>query len=89
MKVRDQKYLQLVRQEPCLLCGKVSEAHHIMYAEPRGVGLKVGDNWVVPICHIHHMQIHHYGNERKWWILQGINPIEWAENKWRLYNETR
>ena len=38
-----------MRKEPCLICGKDSEAHHIMYAEPRGVGLKVGDNWTVPI----------------------------------------
>ena len=89
MKVKDKKYLSLVRKEPCLICGRESEAHHIMYAEPRGVALKVGDNWVVPICHTHHMEIHHDGNEKRWWIFQGVDPIEWAEENWRKYNETR
>jgi len=88
-KIRDKKYLGIVRKEPCLICGKESEAHHIMYAEPRGVALKVGDNWTVPVCHEHHMSIHHYGNEKKWWIFQGVDPIEWAEKKWREYNEAR
>ena len=68
-KIRDAKYLSVVRGEPCLICFKEGEAHHIMYAEPRGVGLKVGDNRVVPLCHEHHMSIHHYGNEKKWWIF--------------------
>ena len=62
-----------------MICGRESEAHHIMYAEPRGVALKVGDNWVVPICHTHHMEIHHDGNEKRWWIFQGVDPIEWAK----------
>ena len=88
-KIRDAKYLSVVRGEPCLICFKEGEAHHIMYAEPRGVGLKVGDNWVVPLCHEHHMSIHHYGNEKKWCIFQAIDPIEWADKNWRKYNETR
>jgi len=88
-KVRDNKYLSIVRGEPCLICGKEGEAHHIMYAEPRGVALKVGDNWVVPMCHEHHMDIHHYGNEKKWWTIQGVDPIEWAKKNWSKYNETR
>ena len=68
-KIRDKKYLSIVRGKPCLICKKEGEAHHVMYAEPRGAGLKVGDNWVVPICHEHYMDIHHYGNDGYFKVL--------------------
>jgi hypothetical protein len=48
------------------------------------MGMKVGDNWCVPLCHAHHMELHGFGDERLWWALLGIEPIPIAE---KLYEE--
>lgn len=84
--IRDEAYLKTVRGLPCLICGKPGEAHHVNHAEARGVSLKVGDNWVVPLCHPCHMTLHHYGNEPVWWALEGVDPIGWATKNWEKYN---
>jgi len=42
------------------------------------MGMKVGDNWCVPLCHAHHMELHNFGDERLWWAMQGVDPIEHA-----------
>lgn len=60
--------------------------HHIMYAEPSAMGLKSGDNWTVPLCHKHHMELHNYqgsGGERLWWALRGIDPLTIARSLWQ------
>ena len=82
-KIRDKRYLGLVRGKPCLICGTGGEAHHIMFAERRGMGQKVGDNWVVPLCHSCHMDLHSFGDEKSWWAIHGVDPIPWAERNWR------
>jgi hypothetical protein len=48
--------------------------------------VKVGDNWVVPLCHKCHMELHHYGDEKTWWDLQGIEPLAWAKDNWEKFN---
>lgn len=86
--VRSERYLRLVRGQPCLICRHPGEAHHIMYAQGRGVSLKTGDNWVVPLCHRCHMTLHHFGDERTWWAVQGVDPIAWAATSWEKFNGT-
>jgi len=49
------------------------------------MGMKVGDNWCVPLCHSHHMDLHAFGDERLWWALQGIEPIPIAEKLFEEY----
>lgn len=45
------------------------------------MGLKTGDQWTVPLCHKHHMELHSEGfPERTWWALKGIDPLTWALN---------
>lgn len=60
------------------------------YAEHRALGLKNGDNWTVPLCHAHHMELHASPMpERTWWSLRGIDPIKWAKHnysQWEKYN---
>jgi hypothetical protein len=34
------------------------------------------------------MQLHHYGDERTWWDLQGVEPLEWARSNWEKFNGT-
>jgi hypothetical protein len=33
------------------------------------------------------MKLHHYGDERTWWDLKGIDPIEWAKYNWETFND--
>jgi Protein of unknown function (DUF968). len=83
-RFRSEKYLKTLRGRPCVVCEYPAEAHHLTFAEPNAMGMKVGDNWCVPLCHSHHMDLHGFGDERLWWALQGIEPIPIAE---KLYKE--
>jgi hypothetical protein len=41
---------------------------------------------VVPLCHKCHMELHHYGDEKTWWDLQGVEPLAWAKDNWEKFN---
>ena len=56
-----------------------TSAHHLTYKEPSAIGMKVGDQYTVPICHKHHMELHSHGNEQEWWALEGVEPDEWLK----------
>ena len=75
----------------CLLCEAVpcGEAHHLLRvpAEPRGVSLRTGDNWAVPLCRLCHHNLHMDGNEKVFFALRGVDPIEWATQSWEKFNE--
>ena len=48
-RVRSKEHLRFVATQPCLICGRTpAHAHHIRYAQPRGVALKVSDEFTVP-----------------------------------------
>jgi len=57
-----------------------------MFAEPNAMGMKVGDNWCVPLCRPCHMKLHAFGDERTWWDLKGIDPLAWAKNNWEKFD---
>lgn len=64
-----------------------SHAHHIQFAEHRGHGQKVGDQWTVPLCGECHFKLHNaQEGERLFWVLEGIDVIQTAENLWRDTN---
>jgi ERF superfamily protein len=80
---RDRDHLKLVATQPCLVCGRTpSDAHHIKFAEPRAMGRKVSDRFTVPICRLHHRELHRRGNERAWWESHGIDPLSIAASLW-------
>jgi ERF superfamily len=80
---RDREHLKLVASQPCLVCGRTpSDAHHIKFAEPRAMGRKVSDRFTVPVCRLHHRELHRRGNERAWWENQGIDPLPLATTLW-------
>lgn len=89
-RARSGRYLRHIRGRPCLICGSPGEAHHLTYAQPRGLGLKSGDQYCVPLCHKHHMDLHQGAwPERTYWALHGIDPLIWAEGtygKWARDN---
>jgi len=81
---RDKPHLQFVASQPCLICDRTPcEAHHIRFAQPRAMGMKVSDEWTVPLCATHHRLLHGAGNEEDWWAHQKINPIVVSEQLWR------
>lgn len=86
-RVRSKAYIKTLQGKPCLVCKQEAEAHHVRFAEPSAMGMKVGDNWCVPLCHTCHMQLHAFGDERTWWDLQGIEPLKWAKKSWESYIE--
>ena len=46
------------------------------------MGRKVSDKFTVPICRLHHRELHWHGDERVWWSAQGIEPLIIAANLW-------
>ena len=83
-RVRDKEHLKFVRQQPCLICGRQpSHAHHIRFAQPAALGLKVSDEFTVPLCSLHHDAVHRVGNERSWWTAQAIDPLKAAAELWK------
>ncbi len=86
-RVRDKDHLRFVGKQPCLLCGrKPGHAHHLRFAQPRAMGRKVSDEWVVPLCATHHRALHTVGDEERWWEERGIDPIDQATNLWEQRN---
>jgi len=82
--MRSKEHLRFVAQQPCLICGRSpSHAHHVSFAQFKGLGLKVSDEFTVPLCAIHHQQNHATGNERLWWQEHKIDPLAVATRLWR------
>jgi hypothetical protein len=80
---RDRNHLRFVAAQPCLVCGRTpSDAHHIKFAEQRAMGRKVSDKFTVPVCRLHHRELHRRSNERGWWQSQGIDPLAVAATLW-------
>jgi hypothetical protein len=81
--------LRFVAQQSCVVCGRApSQAHHIRYAQTRGLALKVSDEFTVPLCAVHHTETHATGDERGWWEARNIDPLAIAEKLWRKNNGT-
>ena len=84
-RIRSKEHLRFVAQQPCLICGrKPSHAHHLRHAQPRGLGLKVSDEFTVPLCATHHSENHQTGDEPRWWEQHRIDPIEVARDLWNV-----
>lgn len=82
-------HLAFVATLPCLCClYSPVEVHHLLRGVVRGMSLRAGDNWTVPLCDKHHKHLHyvsklHGGNEGRWFASVGIlNPLEWASYFW-------
>jgi len=53
------------------------------------MGLKVSDEYTVPLCNGHHDAVHRTGDERAWWATRCIDPLAVAEHLWALTDKTK
>jgi hypothetical protein len=82
-RLRDKAHLKFVASQPCLVCGRQpSDPHHLRFAQPRALGMKVSDEFTVPLCRGHHRQLHQAGNEVAWWQGLKIAPLVIAKALW-------
>jgi hypothetical protein len=87
VRLRDKDHRKFVLRQPCLVCGRLpSDAHHLTFTQPRALGRRVSDEFVVPVCRTHHRELHRSGNEAAWWQRLNIDPIPVAL---RLWQQTR
>ena len=80
---RDKVHLRFVASQPCLICGRhPSDPHHLRFAQPRALGIKVSDEFTVPLCRGHHRQLHQAGNEISWWKTLNTDALTVARQLW-------
>ncbi len=83
-RFRDKDHLRFVSQQPCCVCGREPcEPHHIRFAQPRAISRKVSDEFTVPLCRVHHREIHRRGDEAAWWAEFSIDPMPIALQLWQ------
>jgi ERF superfamily len=74
-RIRDKAHRKFVSAQACLVCGRQpSDPHHLRSAQPRALSRKVSDEFTVPLCRIHHREVHRCGDEAAWWNRFGIDP---------------
>jgi hypothetical protein len=84
IRLRDQEHRKFVSRQPCVVCGRTPvDAHHLRFAQPRALGRKVSDEFTVPLCRLHHRELHRVGDERAWWKTLKIDPLPVALKLWR------
>jgi hypothetical protein len=80
---RSKEHLRFIAKQACIVCGrKHSDPHHLSFMQPRALGRKVSDEYVVPLCRIHHRAVHRVSDEQVWWTQQGIDPVVVARSLW-------
>ena len=89
-RLRDKSHLKFVASQPCLVCGRQpSDPHHLRFAQPRAIGLKVSDEFTVPLCRGHHREIHRIGDEKAWWDNLKINAMQVAAELWESSHHSK
>ena len=82
-RIRDKEHLKHVASRPCLICGRQpSEPHHVRFAQKLAFGRKVSDEFTVPLCRLHHRELHRSRNEPQWWKTARIDPLPIARALW-------
>jgi hypothetical protein len=87
VRLRDKDHQRFVVRQACLVCGRVpSDPHHLTFTQPRALGRRVSDEFIVPVCRVHHRELHRSGDEVAWWCRLNIDPVPVAL---RLWQQTR
>jgi hypothetical protein len=81
---RSKVHLLFIGAQPCLVCQQTPvDAHHLKFAQQRALGRKVSDEFTVPLCRVHHQDLHRHGNEKAWWSNLQIEPLPIAKGLWQ------
>ena len=84
VRLRDKEHRKFVMRQSCLVCGRVpSDPHHLTFTQPRALGRRVSDEFTVPVCRVHHRELHLSGNESAWWRRLNIDPLPVALKLWQ------
>jgi ERF superfamily len=84
VRLRDKEHQKFVSRQPCLVCGRTpSDPHHLTFMQPRALGHRVSDEFTVPVCRIHHRELHRQGDEVAWWGKFSIDPLPVALRLWQ------
>jgi ERF superfamily len=82
-RLRDKAHVRFVSQQPCLICErKPSDAHHLRFSHQRALGKKVSDEFIVPLCRLHHREVHRSSDEAAWWRDVSVDPMATAKTLW-------
>jgi Rad52/22 family double-strand break repair protein len=82
-RLRDPGHLRYVAGLSCLVCGRNPvHAHHLRFAQPKALGRKVSDEFTVPLCNLHHRELHTCSNEEAWWEEKKLSPLPIAQELW-------
>jgi hypothetical protein len=82
-RYRNREHLRAIKQ-PCLVCGrKPSDPHYLRFAQPKALGREAIDEFTVPLCRMHHREVHCAGDKRAWWKAAGIDPLKVAGKLWK------
>lgn len=62
---------------PCCICGAVpSDPHHLrILGHARGLGIKNGDDFTIPLCRTHHDELHDFGSEKLFLDMYGLDAV--------------
>jgi len=86
-RLRDKEHLKRVAELPCLVCSRQpSHAHHLRFAQKRGMSQKVSDEYTVPLCGLHHGDLHRSSSEQRWWENQKIEPLAISLELWAKHH---
>jgi hypothetical protein len=84
VRLRDKDHRRFVLRQACLVCGRVpSDPHHLTFTQPRALGRRVSDEFIVPVCRVHHRELHRSGDEAAWWQRLNIDPLPVALRLWQ------
>jgi len=84
VRLRDKEHRRFVSRQACLLCGRTpSDPHHLRFVQPCALGRRVSDEFTVPLCRIHHRELHRQGDEAAWWENLSIDPVPVALRLWQ------
>jgi hypothetical protein len=82
-RVRDKKHRDFVSAQACLICGRQpSDPHHLRFAQAKALARKVSDEFTVPLCRVHHRELHQHAEEATWWNGFNLDPIKVARALW-------
>jgi len=84
VRLRDKDHRRFVLRQACLVCGRVpSDPHHLTFTQPHALGRRASDEFIVPVCRVHHRELHRSGDEAAWWRRLNIDPLPIALRLWR------